>query len=367
MTSPKPDSNSTPDPAGNAGPDRDDTPADGDSDASGGSLLDTFVYGLSLPERATRSLSAVVGGMVGQTANRLIPLAFRSSRSYEVFIQQSLDVLVHDVGGVQRDVDEETTALESSLAQKAVGGLLDVAAGATMHLSPLTVLAVFNDLAYGSNEYLKVLAKEWREEGIIDDDSTIDHVTDLIDAAARASRKASDSLEAPPMDLAGLRQTVDQMRSEINRVDPTSLLPRSEVTRLWGEIEDIAAQSELGIVQVGTTMTMHAIAKVDLVTRGTLSSIRVAGNLFDQHIIDHYQDAIVAIHHDGLYETIRRDSEPYVSAVWDNFSGQRETWTGDLLSGKLLGQAWGGLRSWWSSESDAKPGAETPPKTDGGA
>ena len=44
------------------------------------SLLGTLTYGLSLPERTARSASAVVGGLVNETAGWLIPAAFRSSK-----------------------------------------------------------------------------------------------------------------------------------------------------------------------------------------------------------------------------------------------------------------------------------------------
>lgn len=311
------------------------------ADESSASLMDTLVYGLSLPERATRSLSAVVGGLVGETASRLIPLSFRSSRSYRTFIQQSLDMLVHDIGGMAKPDDGSAsdgtngdTEMEASLARKAVGSLLDVAGTATMHLSPMTVLAVFNDLAYGSNVYLKQLAEELRREGVIDDQSTIDHVSDLIDAMAKTSDRAADAAEAPPFELSGLKETVDDLRKELANVDPTRLIPQSEVSRLWEDMESVASASDMGLWQVSTTMTMHAMNRIDLATRGTLSSIRVAGNLLDQHIFAHYSEALVAIHQDGLYQTIRASSAPYVEAVWDNFEAERATWTSDLLTGK---------------------------------
>ena len=114
-------------------------PSTVESPPSEGSLLETLVYGLSLPERTARSASAMVGGLVNETAARLIPTAFRSSRSYRVFIQQALDMMVHDVGGVKNTNVPEALTAESKLAQKAVGGLLDVAGAATLHLSPMTV------------------------------------------------------------------------------------------------------------------------------------------------------------------------------------------------------------------------------------
>ena len=63
-------------------------------------LVGMLTYGLTIPERTARSVSAMVGGLVHESAARLIPTAFRSSRSYSTFVQQALDMMVHDVGGV---------------------------------------------------------------------------------------------------------------------------------------------------------------------------------------------------------------------------------------------------------------------------
>ena len=333
--------------------------------AAEGSLVETLVYGLSLPERTARSASAVVGGLVNESAARLIPAAFRSSRSYRVFIQQALDMMVHDVGGVKNPASMATE--ESKLAQKAVGGLLDVAGAATLHLSPMTVLDVFNDIAYGSGHYLKKLSEELKREGIIDCESSIDHVADLVDALQSTSCKAADAVDTPPISLDGLTETITQLREEINKVDPRSLVPQSEVQRLWGEMEQAATKADVGLWDVSTTMTMFAMNRVSLTTRGALSTINVAGNLFDQHIIQHYSDALDEIGEKGLYETLSDVSAPYVEAVWENFEDDRETWTEDLVTGRLFEKAWDSVRGWWQGdqqEQQPSPAQSDPPARD---
>lgn len=319
-------------------------------DGDESSLVDTLIYGLSLPERTARSASVIVGGLVNETAARLIPTAFRSSRSYTVFIQQALDMMVHDVGGLKNPNQDVATIEESKLAQKAVGGLLDVAGAATLHLSPMTVLAVFNDIAYGSGHYLKLLSEELKREGIIDSESSIDHVSDLVDALRSTSGKAADAVDTPPISIDGLTETITQLREEINKVDPVKLIPQSEVQRLWGEMEQAATKADVGLWDVSTTMTMFALNRVSLTTRGALSTINVAGNLFDEHIINHYSDALDEIGQHGLYETLSVASEPYLAAVWENFDEGRETWTEDLVTGRLFSKAWESVRGWWQAD-----------------
>jgi len=321
---------------------------------SDSSLIDLLTYGLSVPERTVRSGSLIVGGLVNETAARLIPAAFRSSRSYTVFVQQALDIMVHDVGGVKNPKLEASSPEESRLAQKAVGGLLDIAGAATLHLSPMTVLAVFNDLAYGSGHYLSKLSEELKREGIIDSESSIDRVSDLVEALRTTSGKAADAVDKPPISVDGLTDTIAQLQNEIGKVDPRKLIPQTEVRRLWTEMEQAATEADVGLWDVSATMTMFAMNRVSLTSRGALSTINVAGSLFDQHIIGHYNQALNEIGERGLYATLSDVSTPYLGAVWENFDEGRETWTEELISGRMFGKAWQGVRGWWQGD-DQEP------------
>ena len=323
-----------------------------DNPAESASLVETLTFGLSIPERTARSVSAIVGGLVNESAARLIPSAFRSSRSYTVFVQQALDMMVHDVGGVENANASDEEQQDSQLAQKAVGGLLDVAGAATLHLSPMTVLAVFNDLAYGSGHYLAKLSEELKKEGIIDQDSSIDHVSDLVQALQSSSGKAADVFDTPPVSIDGIRTTIEQLADEIGKADPRKLIPQNEVARMWQEMEDAATKADVGLWDISTTMTMFAMNRVTLTTRGALSTINVASSLFDEHILNHYSDALDEIADNGLYETLSTAATPYLGAVWQNFEADRETWTEELLTGRMIGKAWQGVRGWFAGDKE---------------
>lgn len=309
------------------------------------SLLGTLAYGLSLPERTARSVSAVVGGMVHETAGWLIPAAFRSSKTYSAFVQQALDMMIHDVGGVKshrvQPCDEE-----AHLAQKAVGGLLDLAGTATLHLSPLTVLAVLGDVAYGSSHYLKRLSEELKREGIIDETSSIDHVSDLVEALEKTGTRASSMANAPPLSIDAMTQTLSQLSAEVQNIDPTKLIPQQELVRIWNEMETAAGEADVGIWDVSTTMTLFAIDRLSLSTRGALSTVRVAGSLLDEHILSHYSDALIEISEAGFYETLAKASEPYLEAAWHNFDATRETWTEELITGRMPKKFWRRCWDW---------------------
>ena len=310
-----------------------------------------LLYGLSLPERALRSTTAVVGGALGGSMKLLLPQAFRSSRSYSIFVQKMLDFMVADVGGVELPVDEEQDEqgdqeVESFVARKAVGSFVEMAGWATLHFSPVIVLAIFSDLAYGSTTYLKELSEELKKKGVIDEETTIDQVSDLLEAVSKTSGVTAEAFDMPPISVDGLKKTVSQTREAIAETSPAKLIPQSELKRLWAEMKETAEQQEVNLLSVSSTMTLYTLNKVGTVGKGALSTVTVAGNMFDRHILDYYRSGLGEIRQRGIYTTLNENSRPYMTAVWKNFSVCQETITEGLISGKLFVRGWQALRCW---------------------
>jgi hypothetical protein len=313
------------------------------------SVRDYLLYSLSLPERAVRSTAGLAGGALREATELLVPAAFQDSKTYSTLVRQTLDFLVEDVGGVQREEGDDAPAkVEGFVARKAVGNFVELAGMATLHVSPLMLLAVVSDVAYGSQTYLKELADELKREGVIDEDSTINHAGDLLDAVRQASGTAATTFDTPPLSIEGLRESINQTRDAALRIDPTKVLPKAEINRMWEEMRTIASEENVSLFEVSSAMTLHSLDKVATVGRGALSGVRAAGTLLDRHVLDHYRQSLTEIHTKGYYATLAEASGPYIEAVWQNFSTTKSTITEDLLSGKLLGEAAQGVKKWWS-------------------
>ncbi len=307
-----------------------------------------LLFTLSLPERALRSSVAVVGGAVRESAGLLVPQALRDSQTYRVMVQQTLDFLVSDVGGVASSADQPTAAprVEQFVARKTVGNFVEMAGMATLHLSPLLVLAVVSDVAYGSQAYLKELADELQKTGVIDENSTIHNTGDLLAAIGTTAKAASTAFDTPPLSLEGLRETVEQTVSAAQQMKVADALPQAEVTRMWQEMRDLAAAEHLSLLDVSSAMTLHALDKVANVGRGALSSVRLAGKLIDRHVFDYYGAALSDLRINGYYATLAKVSGPYVEGVWQNFSTGRSTFTEELCSGRLFAKSARAVARW---------------------
>jgi hypothetical protein len=333
-----------------------------DADPGITSVQNYLLYSLSLPERTLRSASGVVGGALRESASLLVPQAFRSSKMYETFVQQMLDFMSEDIGGVERSADPDALAkIEGFVARKAVGNFVEMASMATMHLSPMMLLAIVSDVAYGSQAYLKELAEELEKEGVINQASTIHHVDDLLAAVADASRTTATAFDTPPLSVEGLRDTVAQTREAVLAIDPTKVLPESEMKQMWDDIHGMAREHGVNPLAISGAMTLYSLGHVGTLGKGALSTVRAAGTLFDRHVFDHYFDALEDINKKGLYASLAESSQPYIQAVWANFSSERSTVTEDLVTGRLAGQAWGAVRRWFGGSDTQRAEPKEPP------
>ncbi len=308
-------------------------------------VRDFLLFGLSLPERALRSASGAIAGTLRESASLLVPQAFRSSKTYSVLVQQMLDFLAEDVGGVERPQDADASSqVQGFVARKTVGNFLEMAALTTLHLSPMMLLAVVSDLAYGSRAYLKEVAGDLKRQGVIDQNSTIDGVDDLLGAVADAARTTAGTLDTPPLSLDGLKRTVEQTRTAVARIDPTKVIPQAELKRLWDEIHELATKQGVDPLAISGAVTLSCLGKIGSLGRGALSSVTAAVVLVDRHVFDHYRTALGTIREKGVYASLQETYRPYVAAVWKNFSRRKRTITERLFSGELIAQAWRAVR-----------------------
>ena len=304
-----------------------------------------LLYTLSIPERTLRSGAGLVGGAVREGAALLVPKAFQNSQTYRILVQQTLDFVVQDIAGVAGQAQENSTPqVDNFIARKAVGNFIELAGMATVHLSPLTTLAIVADVAYGSSHFLKELSTELKRQHLIDERTTINNVDELLAAVAETAKVTSGALDTPPISVEGLKETVKQARDAATRVDVLQALPRAEVERLWNDMHAMAKAQDADVWSVSTTMTLYSLGQLGKVGQGALSTVKVAGNLFDRHILDHYRQGLNEIGAKGMYATLRESSGPYIEAVWANFANDKSTLTEDLLTGRLLAKGWGMVR-----------------------
>ena len=304
-------------------------------------------YGLSLPERLLRSTAGVVGGTLRESAAVVLPDAVRNAKTYQVFVGQMLDFMAERIGRV--DNPQRYGSSDDFLARKTVGNFIDVASLATLHLSPMLLLAIVSDLAYGSQAYLRELAEEMQRQGVIADASAIRRVDDLLDQVADFSGQTANAFDQPPLSAEGLKETVRQTREALARIDIAEVLPQPELRRMWRDLHSAAQRQGVSPFRISGAVTLASLDKIGKLGTGALSTVQAAGTLLNRHMIAHYRGVLGNIERQGFYASLAASSRPYLQAAWGNFSPSRKTVTENFLRHGGASRAWGKARRWLSA------------------
>ncbi len=299
--------------------------------APGKTARGRVLYGLSLPERAVRSAAGVVGGTLRDSAALLLPDAVRNAKTYQAFVGQMLDFVAEDVGRVGNK-PARTDGRDGFVARKTVGNFIDVASLATLHLSPMLLLAVVSDVAYGSKVYLGELADELERQGVLADAAKVRDVDDLLDQVAAASGDAAGAFDLPPLSVEGLRETVAQVRASVASIEVEKVVDKAELAALWESMRATAKRDGVSPFRVSGVMALGGLDKLGKLGGGALSTVQAAGALLDRHVLDHYRAALAEINEAGFYPSLAAMGKPYLQAASANFSRDRETLTEKALA-----------------------------------
>ena len=309
------------------------------------SLQEHLIYSVSIPERIARSSIGMVAGLTREAASYAIPTAFQSSKSYEILITNSLCFLCDRVGRIDEDAAEDGEGSdEEFLARKAIGNFVDLAGLATLHVSPLWLLAIVSDVAYGSKVYVQELGEELKKQGVVAPDSVINHVDDVLEAVQNASGGAASMFDTPPLSVEQLKQSLDETRGALASVDYKRLVPESEIQRYWGELKGIASEEDQSLVGVSGAVTMHTLGRVSTVSKVALTGVQVVGGMMSRNVLRHYANAIDEVRDRGMLAVLSESARPYITGVWNNFESERETWTEQLLKPETYTRMLTGLK-----------------------
>jgi hypothetical protein len=158
-------------------------------------------YLASLPERTARAGAALTGGLVYETGEVLLPLAIRRSKLYQVVVGRLLRITIELVGGVEGVYPTEELRARELLVRKTAGNVIELGSFLAVGWSPVWLLAGASDLIGGTNVYLRVLATELRDAGVLSAEVDVASFEELLTAlegtsghlrcASRHRRRAS--------------------------------------------------------------------------------------------------------------------------------------------------------------------------------
>ncbi|GAB5403794.1 MAG: hypothetical protein Aurels2KO_20250 [Aureliella sp.] len=320
-------------------------------------LSGVFRYAANLRERTLRGATAFAGA-VRESSDWLVPSSFRNAQSYTIFARQMLDY-VNDVAGVRRVLTGKQADSQdhADLARKTVGNLFDMTALATFSLSPITVLAIYAQLAHDENSYLTQLCDRMKEQAIIDRTAAILTTADLVAAIEAATGSAAEVFDNPPITIDSLTRTIDEIQSVADSGNQSISL--AEIDQLWRQMQLAAQQQSSSMWDISATISVATLSKLpqssQQATNEEDNTLLLPRGIIGPEIIQHYWLGLRAIEREGLIPTLSAASQPYLQTIWSSFAVGQRTWSEQLLSGELLKWGW----SQWSWPRLASPRVES--------
>jgi hypothetical protein len=263
---------------------------------------------VSLPERALRALVAALGGAVHETAEVVLPRFARRSRLYEATAKNMLRIAIELVGNVERDAPEGEPDPGELLKRKTAGNVVELGSIAAFGFSPLWLLAAASDISHGSRVYLATLVAELKRAGVLAEHATLGTFDDVLGALEGASGTTARLVDLPPLELAALRASLNELRSSAGELPSPQ-----ELAALYAGLRRTAARERQPLLDVSTGMGL-----------AFLLSARQLGR---EHLIAPYREDWKPLREEGLAAYAQRISKPYREAMTKHFDPAHESWT----------------------------------------
>ncbi|MEQ8763770.1 MAG: zf-TFIIB domain-containing protein [Planctomycetota bacterium] len=302
------------------------------------SPLELALFTLSLPERTLRGAVGGAAGALHETAQLILPPSLRNTKLFHSSVTKGLRFLIEDIAGIENRF-QNASGPELDVARAAVGSVIDNAGLLFLHASPIWVLAAVSDLAHGTKTYVRALQKELIAQGVLDDESLVDGVDELLERIQNVSGRMAESVDQPPLSVDDLRRSVEEIRGELRMKPAEELFPKEDIDKTWSELEQVAEQEDRSLFEVSSLVTV-AGDSLSKIGRTALASVTTGADLLYEGVLKHYRETLHEIDERGYFESLRTAALPYLEAARAGMTTSRESWTERLLSGRLVKDLW---------------------------
>ena len=292
-------------------------------------------YAASLPERVVRSASALAAGTVREVAAVALPIGFRRGRLYRSLVDVTLQFLIEDVGGVQGTQPNLESLGENFLLRRAAGNGIELMGVIAFRASPVWVLAALADVAGFGRQLIPEIAESLKKEGLLAPDGSFATMEQLLGGLERSSGQLAESVNAPPLDVAGLREEWRKFAAEARQLPAPQLPSASAVTRIWQDLRATADRERRSVFEVSSLLAVSAVSELPerarVLSKTAAIVLRHGGAAVSNALLEHYRQSLQQMREVGFMRYGVQQLAPYTQAAIGAFHPARETLTGKLL------------------------------------
>jgi hypothetical protein len=269
-------------------------------------------YLASLPERTARVGAALTGGLVYETSEVMLPLAVRRSKLYQAIVGRLLRITIELVGGVEGVYPTEELRVRELLVRKTAGNAIELSSFLAVGWSPVWLLAGASDLIGGTKVYLRVLATELRDTGVLSAEEDVASFEELLTALEGTSGVLADTVDVPPLNVSSVRTSWQELRRQV-----ADLPDADGLEKIFSDLQLAAQQEDRSTLEISSIVALGAV--------------HAGVRLGDAHIFDYYRGALRTIAVEGLVAFLHRASTPYLTRARSHFDPGSSTYSERLL------------------------------------
>src|SRR5215204_3960319 len=211
-------------------------------------------YLASLPERTARAGAALTGGLVYEASEVVLPLAVRRSKLYQAIVGRLLRIIIELVGGVEGVYPTQEMPVRELLVRKTAGNVVELSSFLAVGWSPVWLLAGASDLIGGTKVYLRVLATELRDTGVLSAEEDVASFEELLSALEGTSGVLADTVDVPPLNVSSVRTSWQELRRQA-----TDLPDAADLERIYAELQLAARQEDRSILEISSMLALGAV------------------------------------------------------------------------------------------------------------
>lgn len=292
-------------------------------------------YFLSLPERVVRSTLGLGAGLAREVADVALPDGVRRGQLYQNLVDATLRYLIEQVGGVEAVHAAGDRLPADFVARRTAGNAIELLGFVAFRASPVWVLAALADLSGAGRYLIPQITDALKADGLLEKDAEFTTVDEMLDGLERTSARLAASINAPPLDLPGLRAEWQAVRNDARSLQPASLPSRESLTGLWQQLTTEATRQDRSVLDTSSMLALSAARGLPERVRYLSASARVAssraGHLLGAALLAHYRQTLGEIRQIGYATYAAQQLRPYVRAAVAQFSPGRRTLTERLV------------------------------------
>ena len=281
-------------------------------------------YVVSLPERLLRSAAALAGGLLQQLSEVTLPGAFRRTKLYRTMVETTLRFIVERVGDVQGAFPDDGLLVENFVTRRTAGNGIELLGILAFRASPVWVLAALADLSGAGRQMIQEIADSMKEEGLLDPGGTFGNMDQILDGLEKSASRLADTINTPPLDVAGLRQEWSALRVDFMSIPPRQRPGAEQVSSSWRQLQQEAATQGISTFRMSSLVALSAL-------RGVQRAGTRTGQRWMVLVLDHYSQTLAEIHRTGYWTYWMREFSPYLRAAASHFSPRRRSLTQRFL------------------------------------